>query len=183
MNILGICGSLREGSFNRMLLNQALSLAGQEGWKTDVVDLSSIPLYNADLDGDEKPEAVKRLKAKIEASDGLLIATPEYNYSIPGLLKNALDWASRPAYQSVLKDKPVAIMSASIGAVGGARCQVHLRDVLAGTLSRVFAAPDFLLPAAGGAFSPENEFKEDAVAKRLKAYVGNYLAWLSATLP
>lgn len=82
-----------------------------------------------------------------------------------------------------MKDKPVAIMSASISVVGGARCQVHLRDVLAGTLSRVFSTPDFLLPTVGNAFSPENEFKEEAIATRLKEYIGNYLAWLSATLP
>lgn len=180
MKILGICGSLRKGSFSRMLLDQALSLSEQAGWETDRVDLGAIPLYNADIDGDEKPAAVTQLKDKIQAADAVLIATPEYNYSIPGVLKNALDWASRPGYQSVLKDKPVAILSASVSIVGGARGQVHLRDVLAATLSRVFPAPDYLLPAAGNAFSSDNKFKEAAVATILKDYMASYLGWVSA---
>ena len=177
MKILGICGSLRDGSFNRMLLRQALSLVEQEAWATDTFDLSAIPLYNADLDGPEKPEAVTRLISGIKAADGLLIATPEYNYSIPGLLKNALDWASRPAYQSVLKNKPVAVLTASIGMVGGARAQVHLRDVLAGTLARVCPASDFLLAAAGKAFSPDGSLKDETTAAVLKKYMDDYIAW------
>jgi len=126
ISILGFAGSLRKGSYNRALLRTALDLV-PEGAKLEIFDLDGIPVYNQDLEP-QRPQKVIEFKAKIKAADALLIVTPEYNYSIPGVLKNAIDWASRPPTDNVFQGKPVAIMSASTGMLGGARAQYHLRQ-------------------------------------------------------
>jgi len=102
-------------------------------------------MYNADLDGDDKPEPVVAFKSAIRDCDGLVLASPEYNYGVSGVLKNALDWASRPGYQSVLRGKPVLIVTSSPGMVGGARAQEQLRQTLTATLSQVIAVPEVLI--------------------------------------
>lgn len=112
---------------------------------TSRFDIGSLPHYNADL---EPPETVQALKAEIAAADGLVVVTPEYNYSVPGVLKNAIDWASRPAYASVLKDKPVFVASVSGGALGGVRAQSHLKYILTGTLAKVFVWQEVIVPNA-----------------------------------
>ena len=114
LGIAGIAGSLRRGSFNRGLLRAAVESA-PEGMTIETLELRDLPLYDADLDVDGGPEPVRAFKAGILAADGLFIATPEYNYSLPGVLKNALDWASR-APERALNDKPVAIVGATPGA-------------------------------------------------------------------
>lgn len=143
--ILGISGSLRRESYSGAVL-KGLQEAAAERARIEVFSLASIPLYNADLDGEQKPEPVIALKSAIRDCDGLVLVSPEYNYGMPGVLKNALDWASRPGYQSVLKDKPVLIMSSSPGMLGGSRAQAQLRQTLAGTLSRVIAVPEVVIP-------------------------------------
>ncbi len=142
--ILGIAGSLRQGSYSGAVL-RGLQESAVDRARIDAFSLAPVPLYNADLDGDHKPEAVTALKNAIRDCDGLVLVSPEYNYGMPGVLKNALDWASRPGYQSVLKDKPVLIMTSSPGMVGGVRAQAQLRQTLAATLSRVIAAPEVLI--------------------------------------
>ena len=125
--ILGFAGSLRRGSYNKALLRAAQELV--PGAATlEIFDLEGIPPFNQDAEG-EPPERVREFKSKIRAADAILIATPEYNYSIPGVLKNAMDWASRPYGDNAFKGKPVGIMSASTGMMGGARAQYHLRQV------------------------------------------------------
>jgi chromate reductase len=126
INILGFAGSLRKGSYNRALLRAALDLVPDDA-NLEVFELDGIPPFNQDLES-SLPEKVKDFKRKIKAADALLIVTPEYNYSVPGVLKNAIDWASRPPGDNVLEGKPVAMMSASIGMLGGARAQYHLRQ-------------------------------------------------------
>lgn len=126
VKILGFVGSLRKGSFNRALMRTAIELA-PEGAELEVFDLEGIPPFNQDLEN-QPPQQVKEFKAKIRNADALLIASPEYNYSIPGVLKNAIDWASRPHGYNAFEGKPVAVMSASIGRLGGARAQYHLRQ-------------------------------------------------------
>ena len=145
--LIAIPGSLREGSLNKKLL-QAMGELLPEGVKLRVRSLADIPLYNGDLDVDGGPEPVRQLKAEIDAADGLIIATPEYNYGVPGVLKNAIDWVSRPAYKSVLVGKPVAIVGAAPGVVGTARAQAQLRNVLFGTLAEVFPYPEVLVGQA-----------------------------------
>src|SRR2546423_4408600 len=137
MRVLGFAGSLRRASYNRALIAAAHQLA-PPAITIDTFELDDIPLYNGDLDVDGvRPFEVDRFKQAIAAADALLVATPEYNYSVSGVLQNALDWASRPAMKSVLAGKPVAIMGASPGAIGTARAQQQLKLVLMGTMSLV----------------------------------------------
>jgi chromate reductase len=124
--VLGFAGSLRKGSYNKALIRSAIEVA-PSSVHIDVFDLEGIPPYNQDLENDP-PMKVVEFKAKIKAADALLIACPEYNFSVSGVLKNALDWASRPKAGMPLEGKPVAIMSASTGRLGGARAQYHLRQ-------------------------------------------------------
>ncbi len=124
--ILAFTGSLRKGSYNKALVRAAVEVA-PENVALEVFDLEGIPPFNQD-DEHNPPQRVKEFKEKIRGADALLIATPEYNYSVPGVLKNAFDWASRPYEDDVLRSKPVAIMSASTGRFGGARAQYILRQ-------------------------------------------------------
>ena len=148
LNVLGISGSLRAASINRALLEAAQALAPAH-MTIEIFDLGGIPLYNAELDTDERrPPEVTAFKQAIAAANALLIATPEYNYSVPGVLKNALDWASRPGGNSPLKGKPTAIMGATGGMWGTARAQTHLRDILAATGTPVVLKPEVLVASA-----------------------------------
>jgi len=125
--VLGLAGSLRAGSLNKKLLLAATGLA-PAGMEIGIFDLGSIPLYNFDVEQAGDPPPVAAFKDAIHRVDGLLIATPEYQHGVPGVLKNALDWASRPPGKSVLQGKPVAIMGASPGFTGTARAQTQLRE-------------------------------------------------------
>jgi chromate reductase, NAD(P)H dehydrogenase (quinone) len=126
IKVLAFAGSLRKGSFNKALIRAAVEVA-PENVPIEVFDLENIPLFNQEFEANP-PQKVKEFKDKIRETDALLISTPEYNYSIPGVLKNAIDWASRPKADTPLEGKPVAIMSASTGRFGGARAQYHLRQ-------------------------------------------------------
>ena len=126
LKFLGFVGSLRKESFNKALMRAAANLLPDKV-ALEVFDISTFPSFNQDLEKNP-PLVVAEFKAKIRDADAILIASPEYNYSIPGVLKNAIDWASRPYGDNAFKGKPVAIMSASIGALGGARAQYHLRQ-------------------------------------------------------
>ena len=173
IDLVGISGSLREGSVNTALLRAAAELV-PDGAALEVVSIADVPLYNGDLDVDGGPESVQTLKARIEKADGLVIATPEYNYGVPGVLKNAIDWVSRPAFKSVLVGKPVAIMGASPGPAGTARAQPELRNVLYGTLAEVFPQREVLVGQAGQRFRDgrlEDEATRKVVADMLDRFV------------
>jgi len=126
INILGFAGSLRQGSYNRALLKNCLELLPPDA-SLEIFGLEGIPPFNQDLEA-APPPRVAEFRQKIRDADAILIVTPEHNYSVPGVLKNAIDWASRPANAHSLKGKNVAIMSASTGMLGGARAQYHLRQ-------------------------------------------------------
>jgi chromate reductase len=128
IKVLSFAGSLRKGSYNKALIHTAVELAPQNV-SIEIFDLEGIPLFNQEFETNPPPR-VKEFKDKIRDSDALLIATPEYNFSVPGVLKNAIDCASRPKTDTPLEGKPVAIMSASTGRFGGARAQYHLRQTL-----------------------------------------------------
>ncbi len=179
MRILGVCGSLRKDAFNLQLLRNAAGLLDDNA-AFELADWSNIPLYNQDDDNDNLPVSVQAFKRAIEAADGVLIATPEYNYSVPGGLKNAIDWASRPAYQSVFAGKPVAILSASMSPTGGCRAQAHLRNIMAGMLTPVFPAPDFCLASAQQAFDEHGQLKHDQSRRKLQRFVNDFCDWIKA---
>lgn len=146
IKILAFAGSLRKGSYNKALVRAAIEVAPQN-ITIEVFDLEGIPPYNQDLEN-QPPQKVQDFKAKIKSADALLIATPEYNYSVPGILKNAIDWASRPRKDTPLEGKPVAIMSASIGKFGGARAQYHLRQSFIFLNMHPINKPEVMLPSA-----------------------------------
>jgi chromate reductase len=164
--ILGFAGSLRKKSFNKMALNAAVELA-PENAEIEVFDLEGIPLFNQDFELDP-PEKVKELKARIRAADALLIVTPEYNYSIPGVLKNAIDWASRPHGDNALREKPVAIMGASIGMLGTARAQYHLRQTFVFLQMHPVNLPEVMIPSSGQKFDDNGNLK-DAFSRKVIA--------------
>lgn len=178
MKLIAMSGSLRTGSFNTALL-QAAQACLPEAISCEFVSIADVPLYNQDLDGDTKPAVCEQLKATIANADGLLIATPEYNYSVPGGLKNAIDWLSRPAYKSVLAHKPVAIMSSSIGATGGVRAQGHLKQILGGVLAELYPAPEFIVPLANQAFSTQGQLMDEELQLKLTRFISDYCAWLA----
>ncbi|MEM3716478.1 MAG: NAD(P)H-dependent oxidoreductase [Candidatus Bathyarchaeia archaeon] len=167
--IVGFAGSLRKSSYNKMLLRAALNLLPKDA-KLEILDLEGLPLFNQDLEYD-MPETVKRFKSKIKEADALLIATPEYNSSMPGVLKNALDWASRPYEDNSLDGKPVAIMGASIGMLGGARAQTHLRQILSSLNAYVVNKPEVVVNFANEKFDAESKLKDE----RAKAYIRQLL--------
>ena len=143
--LLGFSGSLRKGSTNTALL-RALQALAPEGVTLEIVDYREGPLYDADLG---EPAIVEAMKARVAAADGVIIATPEYNYGIPGPLKNVLDWLSRPAYRSGFAGKPVAILGAAPGTVGTARAQGQLKQVLLGMVAQVFPWPEVVVARSG----------------------------------
>src|ERR1700730_1220277 len=145
--LIGMSGSLRQGSYsNAVLETWRERFAGRA--ELTVWDLAPIPAYNQDFEGEKRPPAVKALLAGIAAADGLVLCAPEFNHSIPGVLKNAREWASLPAFTSVMAYKPVAIMATSRGPLGGARCLEHMRVALDSMLSRVVLAREVTITSS-----------------------------------
>jgi chromate reductase, NAD(P)H dehydrogenase (quinone) len=168
LNVLGIAGSLRAGSYNRALLLAARELA-PAGIQVTPFDLRAIPFYDGDTEREGDPEPVAALKEAIGAADALLIVTPEYNYSVPGVLKNALDWASRPALGSPLAGKPVAIAGASTGLGGTRRAQEHLRQALAFPRANVLDEPKLCVPEAYARFDDNGRLVDEETIEGLQA--------------
>lgn len=178
IKILGIPGSLRVNSFNRHLLEAAKWLA-PDNVEISIYDLSEIPLYNGDLDINGGPDAVQKFKMAIAESDGLMISTPEYNYSIPGILKNALDWASRPGGRSVLNKKPLAIMSTSFGMFGGVRAQLHLRDIAGSANMYDMKKPEMIVPKESEKFNGSGELTDELTRQHLIKFISEFEKWIN----
>jgi len=172
IRILGLSGSLRTGSYNTAALRAAANLL-PDGTSMELADLSQIPLYNEDVKVQGFPAPVQALREQIAAADALFIATPEYNYSISGVLKNAIDWASRPPNQP-FDDKPVAIMSASGGPLGGARAQYHLRQIGIFMNWRFVNKPEVMIGAAQTKFDAAG-YLTDETTKGLLRDLGKAL--------
>jgi chromate reductase len=170
VTILGIAGSLREASYNRALLRAARELL-PEGIELEELDLRGLPFYDGDVEAAGDPEPVAALKDAIRGADALLIATPEYNRGIPGVLKNAVDWASRPPLASPLAGKPVAIMGASTGRGGTARAQEQLRAALEFSRANVVEQPELLVPEAFMRFDDHGELVDPGIRAELAELV------------
>jgi len=167
MRLLGIAGSLREGSYNRGLLRATRELL-PEGVELVEHDLRELPFYDGDLEAAGDPEPVMALKDSIRAAEAIVIATPEYNRGIPGGLKNAIDWASRPALASPLAGKPVAIMGATTGLAGTARAQQQLRDALEFPGAMVLQQPEVLVSEAYLRFDENGELVDEETRAEIR---------------
>jgi chromate reductase, NAD(P)H dehydrogenase (quinone) len=178
--LLAIAGSLRKHSYNRSLLRAAAELA-PAGMSVVVYDaLSSIPLFDEDLENATGggPEPVRRLREQVETAEGILIATPEYNHSVPGVLKNAIDWLSRPAPREVLAGKPVALIGASGGPFGTRLAQAALRQVLYATESLVLPGPALYAREAAKLFDGEGRLADAATRDRLAGILSAFAVWI-----
>ncbi len=164
LNVLGISGSLRKGSYNSAALRAAAELA-PAGMTIDIFDrIRELPLYDEDLRQQGFPPAAEALREEIKAADALLIVTPEYNRSIPGVLKNAIDWASRPPEQP-FQGKPIAIMGASGGVLGTARAQYHLRQCFVFLDGRILNRPEVFIGQAQNRFDPNGKLTDEGTRK------------------
>ncbi len=175
IHVLGISGSLRKGSYNSLLLRAAQELL-PEGMHLEIADISDIPLYNGDLDKDPQPAAVTDFKAQIRAADALLIATPEYNYSVPGVLKNALDWASTPAKDSPFTEKPAAIMGAG-GLMGTSRAQYHLRQMAVSLNLRLLNRPEVFVNYASQHFDADGRLVTELHRQNIQLLLAALKDW------
>ncbi|MBT2300099.1 NAD(P)H-dependent oxidoreductase [Variovorax paradoxus] len=173
-----IVGSLRKDSFNRKLALAIAHLAPSD-FTFEHLRIDDLPLYNQDDDGNQAP-AVKRLKSEIAASQGLLFVTPEYNRSLPGVLKNAIDNASRPYGQSAWAGKPAGVIGVSIGAIGTAVAQQHLRNVLAYLDVPTLGQPEAFLQNKEGLFDDKGHIAEGGTKKFLQGWVDKYVAWIKS---
>ena len=177
LRILGIAGSLRAGSFNRSLLRAAVERA-PEDMTIEVFDLAAVPLYNGDVEAAGDPPGVAAFKQAIAATDGVLMATPEYNHGVPGVMKNAVDWASRPPREAPLGGKPVGLIGASPGQTGTARGQSQLRQAFEFTNSYCMPQPELLMFKAHEKFDAEGKLIDEQTAEFLEKYLVAFGDWV-----
>lgn len=176
IKIAALVGSLRQGSLNRALFHAA---AGQapDGVSVELHEIGEVPLYNGDVQAQGFPEVVTRLGDQLRSADGILLVTPEYNYSIPGVLKNTIDWLSRLPEQP-FAGKPVAIMGASMGNLGTARAQYHLRQVMVFLDPLVMNKPEIMVPAAHNKFDAEGKLTDDSTREHLAKFMAAFQAYI-----
>ena len=176
MRVLGVSGSLRDASWNAKLLRNAAELFTAGDVEYEIWDgLKAVPPYDEDDDVEPAPEGAQRLRDALAGADAILFSTPEYNSSIPGVLKNAIDWASRPIATNVLRNKPVAVVGASTGMFGAVWAQAELRKVLAATGARVVEG-EVPVGHAHTRFDDEGRLVDDGIREQLAAVVENLVA-------
>jgi chromate reductase, NAD(P)H dehydrogenase (quinone) len=178
VHVFAVAGSLRKDSWNKKLLRAAVELVPPGMMIHQFDGLADIPPYNADIDVDPRPEPVRALKQMLAACDGLLVVTPEYNYGIPGLLKNAIDWASRPPATSPLLGKVALIMGAATGLVGTARAQQQLRQNFVYTKTAVLPAPEILVAQAPEKFDAEGRLIDETMKQLIAERLAALGAWI-----
>ena len=175
IRILGIAGSLRRQSYNRAALRAAAELV-PEGATLEIFELDSIPGFNQDEE-QNPPAKVVELKKRIREADAVLIVTPEYNYSVPGVLKNVIDWASRPYGDSAWNGKPAAIMGASVGTIGTARAQYHLRQMMVFLNMFPVNQPEVMIGNASEQFDAQGNLTDDATKEFIRRLLQNLVDW------
>ncbi|RPI69682.1 MAG: NAD(P)H-dependent oxidoreductase [Ignavibacteriae bacterium] len=176
MKFIGISGSIRANSFNSSLLRAASGILVPDH-SLEILDLRQIPFFDADLEREGMPEAVAYAKGAIEQADGVIFASPEYNYTYTGVLKNALDWFSRGPVRP-LSEKPVAVMGASAGNYGAVRSQTHLRLLLHGMGAHVLPKPEVLVGQAASKFNEYGELIDEATIKVMTTLLGNFVNYV-----
>jgi chromate reductase len=176
MNVLVIIGSLRKGSYNRLTAQAAIEVAPPDV-KFEFAEIGDLPLYNQDVEDAGIPPQVLRLKQQIREADALLLATPEYNYSMSGVLKNAIDWASRPPSDNPFNGKPCAMLSASQGLFGGARAQYHLRQSAVFVNLIPMNKPEVMVTKAQEKFDANGKLTDEATRKVLTAFMKAFKDW------
>ena len=174
-SILGFAGSLRKSSYNKAILQAAAEVI-PENAELSIFDLEGIPLFNQDMERDA-PQRVKEFKERIRAADAILIATPEYNYSMPGVLKNAIDWASRPYGDNAFQGKPAAIMGASIGMIATARAQYHLRQSMVFLDMYPLNQPEVMVPFAEKKFDGNGRLADEATRDKIRDLLVSLVDW------
>lgn len=175
VRILGIAGSLRRASYNRAALRAASTLV-PEGATIETFEIDGLPGFSEDEE-QNPPAKVTELKQKIREADAILIVTPEYNYSIPGVLKNAIDWASRPYGDSAWSGKPAAIMGASVGTIGTARAQYHLRQMMVFLNMFPINQPEVMIANAHERFDSEGNLTHEATREFIRQLLQNLVDW------
>ncbi len=175
MHLLGISGSLRKNSLNTAALHACQDLL-PAGVTLSLFDIAAIPLYNEDVREQGFPPAVQQLREQIAAADALIFATPEYNYSIPGVLKNAIDWASRPPEQP-FENKPIALIGATPGGFGTSRSQYHLRQVFIYLNGLLLNRPEVMISSAPSKFDAQGQLIDPATAEQLRKMLLALVAW------
>ena len=179
IRILGIAGSLRRDSYNRSALRAASELT-PKGAKLEIFELDGIPGFNQD-DEQNPPAKVVELKRRIREADAILFVTPEYNYSVPGVFKNAIDWASRPYGDSAWNGKPAAIMGASIGTIGTARAQYHLRQMMVFLNMFPVNQPEVMIGNAAERFDAQGNLTDDATKEYIRKLLQSLIDWTRRT--
>jgi len=176
LKVLGICGSLRKKSFNMAALRAAGELM-PPGMSLHITSIADLPMYNQDVFDAGLPDPVKRFRTEVAQADGVLIASPEYNFSVTAPLKNAIDWASRPPDQP-WQDKPIAIFSAAPGPVGGARVQYDLRRILGQIWGHVLPRPEVFIGNAAAKFDADLRLTDETTRKFLTDQLVGFRAWI-----
>ena len=176
--IVAFAGSLRRGSFNSALLRAARELT-PDGMEIELIDIGELPFYNADVEAQGDPPAVAAYKASLADADGLIIATPEYNDGIPGVLTNSIDWGSRLPGRAPLSGKPVALMGASPSRIGTARAQLHLRQLLSHVHARVLPPPELLLASAHQHFDKSLRLTDESTRDVLAKLLERFRRWIA----
>ena len=176
--IVAFAGSLRQGSYNRALIRAAQELA-PEGMDVEVIEIGELPFYNADIEAKGDPPAVTAYKQSLSSADGILIATPEYNDGIPGVLTTAIDWGSRLPGRAPLSGKPVALMGASPSRVGTARAQLHLRQLLSHVHARSLPPPELLIASAHERFDKRLQLTDQSTRDVLTTLLERFSRWIA----
>jgi chromate reductase, NAD(P)H dehydrogenase (quinone) len=175
IHIVAFSGSLRKSSFNTAAINAAAQLM-PENCTIELLDISELPLYNQELDGENTPQQVLTLAQKVASADAILFATPEYNYSVPGVLKNAIDWLSRQQPQP-FAGKPAAMMSASMSLFGGARAQYHLRQIMIYLDVHFINKPEVMIAGAHDKFNEQGQLADELTRDFIEQLMAALVSW------
>ena len=178
-HFVGLVGSVRQRSYNRLLLEAARE-ALPESAELEILDIAELPFYNQDLEEGGVPASVERLRERIKAADGIILATPEYNYSVPGVLKNAIEWASRPVGNAAMAGKPIALLGASTGLFGTVRAQLAWRQIFAGTNNPVVNRPEVLVAQADKKFDAEGRLVDESTRTFLRQSLASMVAYVES---